>query len=293
MGLDARASAFGARTQRLDPQPTSMLDRHGRPIATHRVNAVDPALTGVERLLHLAIPALMQIRWPGEPLPLYLALPEALRLDELDEAMFLEELALRAPIHVEASQVARIGPNGGAWAFEAAIDAAVAGHTVLVGGVDSLIAPETLVWLDAEERLGTSDRDGLTPSEAAAFALVGPSTIPDAARLRTAGLAGETAAAELLREASQSWLLTDLDGTTARARAFAELVMAAQGARFVQQNDLVWLYGDVGAASAPLLALHAACAYATGWAPAARATVMLGADVAGRSGYVTLEVDDA
>ncbi|HZO15336.1 MAG TPA: hypothetical protein VFB62_18810 [Polyangiaceae bacterium] len=280
-GLDALGSAFVARTQCLDPQPSSR-DREGRPIGVHRVDAVDPELEGIERLLSLAIPALLQITWPGV-LPLYLALP-----GDIDDALFLARLALVAPIDVEASRVARIGAHGGVWAFEAARSAAAAGQAVLVGGVDSLIAESTLARLDAEGLLGTSDRDGLTPSEAAAFALIRPAAsgvcISDARYSENA---------DVLRGAESSWLLTDLDGTPAKNDAFADLVVAAGGVRFLRRDDLVWLYGDVGAASVPLLAVHAACAHAADFAPADRSIVLLSADAAERRGAVVLEVVDA
>ena len=209
---------------------------------------------------------------------------------------------LQHPFHAFADLVAHVtGAGGPTYVVSTAcststkvlgsamrlIGAGVA-DAVLVGGVDSLIAESTLARLDAEGLLGTSDRDGLTPSEAAAFALIRPAAsgvcISDARYSENA---------DVLRGAESSWLLTDLDGTPAKNDAFADLVVAAGGVRFLRRDDLVWLYGDVGAASVPLLAVHAACAHAADFAPADRSIVLLSADAAERRGAVVLEVVDA
>jgi hypothetical protein len=289
-GLDAESGAFIARAELLDPEPSEALDSRDRPIGVHRVGAIDPALDGVERLIALALPALARIEATSAPVPLFLALPEPGRpgVPEIDDGAFLERLAAVARIDLGASRVARSGSSGGVWAMEAAGHAARNGRAALAGGVDSFVAPQASAWLDAEERLGTGERDGTVPAEGAAFALVAPSAADDAVQLAAAGFFPADAARDLLAAHAGAWLLTDLDGTEVRAIALADLVIAAGGARFAQQDDLLWLYGEVGAAASILLAVHAATAFRAGWAPAQRALCLLGADAAGARGAVVL-----
>jgi 3-oxoacyl-[acyl-carrier-protein] synthase-1 len=133
-----------------------------------------------QRLLRLASAALSQLadKLPGNPLPLYLALPE--QLPDAPAPLVgnvIEQLVLQSEIELNQaeSMVAPIGRAGGLHAVRKAHQYfAQPGHDyVLIGGVDTYWDPYLLAKLSAEGRLsGQGNMDGFTPGEGAAFLLL-------------------------------------------------------------------------------------------------------------------------
>jgi hypothetical protein len=110
---------------------------------------------------------------------------------------------------------------------------------------------------------------------------VGPSSDEAETSLEDARLFGPEArndAVEWLRVAAgtaEPWLLTDLDGEPRRATELADDLIATGTGRMAHE-DLWELFGDVGAATIPLLAVYAAVANRFGFAPAERTVVRAG-----------------
>jgi 3-oxoacyl-[acyl-carrier-protein] synthase-1 len=211
------------------------------------------------------------------------------------------------------AQRARVIPEGHAAAIKALAEAreqisAGAIDGAIVGGVDSLIEPETLEGLLAAKRLKTEDHvDGMIPGEAAAFFLVEK---PERAAARKArvlaridgvglgeeehtidsdqpsaatGLSDAIEAALLdvpKRGATTGLLVGDLTGESYRAKEFGTMVSRALS--HLEQQWTLWHpadgIGDTGAASAAVATCMAARAIERGHAPGARALVFAGSD---------------
>lgn len=232
-----------------------------------------------QRMLRLGGMALAQM---GELRgPLFLALPEprdALGGFRIGEE-FLAQLGTQAATRFgEGSQTFALGRASGFHALEAALAALARGAPeVLVGGVETFLDLRLLAVLDAERRLLADDvRDGFTPGEAAAFIRLGRR--PPAHRatvVRAVGTAedaghryseqpahGEGLSAALERMQWRKARLppvrtcfAGLNGESFGAKAWGVAHMRhhalfAPELAFEHPADL---YGDVGAATAPLL----------------------------------------
>ncbi|NUO53230.1 MAG: hypothetical protein HOV80_30650 [Polyangiaceae bacterium] len=301
-GYDATSSAFVARSGGVDTEELGPVDQEQRPIHGRRVAALSRDLAGIDRLVALAAGALVEAAasFPGQRIPLFLALAEPTRPDaaSIDDGAMIERLAAASgvPLDRAMSRVVRVGRAGGAWALEAALAQARAGMYALAGGIDSLIGPATLSFLDGEERLATLDRDGVSPSEASAFILVGPSDAADRTALCDARYlyqAEARAEARALLAASSAsgptWLLADLDGLPERAVELADDLIVTRMTETAVRDELSFLYGEVGAAAFPLLAVHADVACRLGFAPAKRAIVRAGGLTGEGLGIAVLE----
>lgn len=157
------------------------------------------------------------------------------------------------------------------WLRDGTVDACV------LGAVDTLCTPGTLEYLDGHHRVRNAfQEEGLVPGEAAAFLVLEPMRrgAPSLARLaswaQAARLPTETqplpgailtrAVRECLRraalrEATPSWLLSDMGGAKDEA---LEVVFARFRALPGQASEALLLHpaeslGDVGAATGPLL----------------------------------------
>lgn len=251
LGLNALQVTMGARAGKIEPRRTRFTDKHGSSMGAVRARFLPDDLHGYDRLVALAVPALVEaarglaLASIAPPYPLFLALPEPGRPD--DDARFgpemIAELARRSglPLDLERSLVIRSGHAGGGMALSlAALRIAEGGRPTayLVGGVDSYYHQGVLKWLDVECRLhsGTAG-NGIIPSEGAAFAVLAPSTAEGsgsvgralarlssavAAREDTVGTTSPNLAAAMTRAVRDAatlaggrpigWLLTDVNG---------------------------------------------------------------------------------
>jgi len=268
-----------------------MIDRNGDPMAVARARFLDLGLQAHARLAALALPA-MEAALRSSTLPpiaapqrigvaLGLPPPRPGRPKTMDDLLVAEllrklhELGLRPAIELFAS-----GHSGGLSALEYAARGLHAGEwdCCLVGGVDSYLDPETLEWLDEQDRLhGTANAWGRVPGEAAGFCLLAranPDRDPPGEILAVAtmqdGRAGDPRAINLgegLTAVIQRALtgspdpavkvdhiICDMNGEAHRADEFG-FAVTRTAERFVDATAFVApadLWGDVGAASGPL-----------------------------------------
>jgi 3-oxoacyl-[acyl-carrier-protein] synthase-1 len=325
LGLNALQIAMCGRAGKIEPRRTRFVDKHGNSIGAVRARYLPDDLHGYDRLVALAVPALIEAAKVliggsfAAPYPLFLALPEPGRPD--DDPRFgpeiLADLARRSgvPIDVERSLVIRSGHAGGGLALElAALRIAEGGRpqAYLVGGVDSYYQREVLAWLDEEHRLhsGTAG-NGIIPSEGAAFAVLAASTGEAGARRAIAKIASAVSAREdtvgtpapnlaaamtrAVRDAATlaggrplRWVLTDVNGERHRISEFSKVEIRSKDLfqEGFRHDALAEELGDTGAASGALL-LAWACAHTlAGSAPAERVLLALHAEGQERAALV-------
>lgn len=182
---------------------------------------------------------------------------------------------------------------------------------VVAGGADSYFHPDCLAWLDESGRLHSdANPDGFVPGEAAGFCVLAESNA--AGRLGLRPLASILAASVseesnpltsdgvcigegltravrevLIGQADHSidWTICDLNGESFRAYEW----MYAYLRNCSRHRDPleIWhpadCYGDIGAASGPVLVGLALRAWARGYARGARALVWASSDSAARA----------
>jgi 3-oxoacyl-[acyl-carrier-protein] synthase-1 len=226
------------------------------------------------------------------------------------------DLGLRLSQWLEVADLekrTRVHPGGHAAAIKAVIEARSDLESerldqVIVGGVDSLLEPETLEGLVEMRRIKTEDNiDGFIPGEAAAFVLL---ELPEKAKARGAttlalldgiGIGEEprtresdqpsqatglseaivAAFASLADKGADTGIaVCDLNGETYRAREFGTAVPRvlshlAGPLRLWHAADSI---GDTGAASAAVSTCVAARALQKGYARSRRALVFGGSD---------------
>ncbi len=215
-------------------------------------------------------------------LPLYLGLPEYGPFFEERRAQGIGR-ALAARCRAQVVTVPE-GNAAGLVAMEHAI-AALAGRKhdlCLVGGVDSLVDADILEWLDDEERLlSTSNRWGFPPGEGAAMLAVCSPSFARANRLPTvayiASLAtsfepnrmgtetvctGEGLSQAIAQAATVGAPIgrqyCDIDGDRYREHEYGFAIQRLHPRTFKDGLDYLTLadrWGNVGAATAPLLAI--------------------------------------
>jgi 3-oxoacyl-[acyl-carrier-protein] synthase-1 len=276
-----------------------MLDGNGEPMRVAKVPWGDTNADIVSRLVELALLAAHEAlaAAPSEQaIDVMLALPEA--RPGLPDG-FGMAVGTRFSDSLRASMAVgkvRISSRGHAGGLALIGEAAAAMGTeddklVLVGGTDSWLAPETLEWLDSIEALHSDTMPwGFCPGEAAAFCLLASAPAPAAHltiagsgqaletnRIRTetvcigAGLsaAWRSALSSLSRSGQpvhQIWC--DLNSEPYRGD---ELAFSVARVREHLANDVDIVtpadtWGDVGAASGPLLLLAAELAAAKNYA---------------------------
>lgn len=131
-----------------------------------------------QRVLGLAISALNDILpfCPTQPLPLFMAGPEAYPLGAVD-GHFIQLLSQAVPsrIDVRSSRLIATGRPGGLQAVHLAFEylSQTGAPHVLIGGADSLIDLAAMGWWDSEDRISSvNTADGFVPGEGAAFILL-------------------------------------------------------------------------------------------------------------------------
>jgi 3-oxoacyl-[acyl-carrier-protein] synthase-1 len=334
LGLSSLTTAMCVRARKLEPRALGLRDRRGREIGMCVTAGIGPAVVGMPRMVRLAAPALSEALagaagalgpLEGARLPLVLVLPEPGRPDEETQADIVAELASRsdAPIDAARSRLVRAGAAGFAQALQGARELLEGdARAVVVGGVDSYYHPEVLRWLDDGHRLhALGVEDGMLPSEAAAFVVIGragggrapradAATGPRTPSLGTVAWAAhgdEPAAmgdappiAETLTDlflemqdavGTSPWLVSDDNGERWRTQELSLCALRmklGEGARSRWAADL----GDCGAATGPLFAAIVARMWAAGCAPARRAALALASNGPAR-GLVVMEAAHA
>lgn len=151
-----------------------------------------------QRMLRLATPAMQQLADIfTTPVPLMLCGPEKLpgRRSVVSDT-FLKQLKVQtqAPIDLKSSYVFPQGRASGLYALEAAMQTLESGShkQVLVGGVDSFLDLHLLASLDYEDRvLAEGMMDAFAPGEAAAFILLKIADSSSEVKIYPPGIADE------------------------------------------------------------------------------------------------------
>jgi 3-oxoacyl-[acyl-carrier-protein] synthase-1 len=252
LGSGCLAAAMMARAARFGARPIGVLDKRGEVVRMGVVDDLPPDLYGLERIVALAVPALVEAAEGAAaalghrgPLPVWLALPEAWRHGDPRPAGEVIDLLARASgvrIDRGRSGVIRAGRAGGAEAVERAAalwGAPDAPAAVLVGGADSAYHPSIIADL-ARWREESEPAPALR-SEGAAFVALAPregpraapreAARPDAPRLEgppvlVTGAASWHPDLRAARPEEEEILLAEIDFVTARV----ELLKRALGA---------------------------------------------------------------
>jgi 3-oxoacyl-[acyl-carrier-protein] synthase-1 len=219
--------------------------------------------------------------------------------------------SLPVPVDMARSHLVSTGAEGGLAALAMAADAVVKGaaSAALVGGVESYIDIHVLDWMDQHDRLAGPDQpNGLVPGEGAGFVLV---CSDDVARERKLPILGRVLSAGRGHEPRPWWrpdpstgagltqafqaafeapgapsdqvrvTYSDLNGETWRAEEWSYAYVRT-GQRHASPLDLrhpATSWGDVGAATGPLLAGLAALDLATHFEPHATALLWAASDI--------------
>jgi len=303
LGLDRAASAAAVRAGiSVQAEHPFMIDRFGHSMVVTRDLEIDPAMMGSERLASLAIPAareaLAPIHGRGARLGVLVSLGEERPgQDETISGRVIEALADGIAGGGEIKRVRHWmgGHAGGLVAIASALDLIMQEKVdfVLAGGVDSYLAPETLEWLDEIEQLHSENNIyGFCPGEAAGFVLIGPAMAcgdPGLIDIVGAGSSVEdnliktddicigeglaraikAAAADLPEGTKLDRILCDMNGERYRGNEYGFSVLRTSdlhrdAADFEAPADC---WGDLGAATGPLLAGLAIEAHARDYAP--------------------------
>lgn len=282
------AAAVRAGLTRLAEHPRH-LDPDGRAVTVARTSWLDPARGGTGRLASLAVASAQEALAgvPAGKLPTWLAIAaprpgRPARLESSLASRLIERLA-ESGHALDVADVLATDHSAGVDALARACEQLRAGRceVALVGGVDSQLEGDTLDWLHAERRLyGERNPWGFVPGEAAGFVALATSQfaarhrLPVLARVVAAAAARETMLGPddvntgaglgvALRTVLQAlptgaridrrWC--DCNGEPNRANEFGFATVRISD-RLVDPNEFTApadCWGDVGAASGPLL----------------------------------------
>ena len=186
IGLNAPATAASARAgiAHFNEHPY-MIDREGEPYILAMVPTLDTGIIGVDRYIHLALPAMKEALIPLAELAEAVGhiqakigvpedrpgFPRNLQAKLSDE---VKKLSTESYLISETAIIAK-GHSAGLMAFESASQEIIKRtcEFCLIGGVDSYIDPDTLDWLEDNEQVHMpSNAWGFLPGEAAAFCLI-------------------------------------------------------------------------------------------------------------------------
>ena len=319
--MSARALKFAPRESHLIDKAGELIATARLMSIGDRTIGIDRFVAlGGPALTQAAFPWLEQARLrSAQPrLPAILALPTDARpgVDPRLKQHLLAALEARSHIpidHGKSSLVMRCR-GGGVAAFEKALALLSSGEceAVAVGGIDSYFDPDALEWLDGELRLhGLTTENGFIPGEGAAFVVLTPrrrvhglhaygrilsaattdeprpygSDEPGLALGMTLAVKRAVAAAAFDRI---PWVLTDVANERHRVEEWSFAMMRASAAlseSAVHEQPLLKT-GDVGAASAGVLAAMAAVRWDTGCARGAAVLIATHSDGAERGAMV-------
>lgn len=209
VGLSAPMSAASVRAgiSRIGEHPY-MIDRFGEAMVVARASYLSNELSGVERFIELAAPAVLEaltllqsttVR--VEPMPLILGLPAqrpGLPANLAEGIVNHFKNTTHGALRFSEAQTFSCGHSAGLIAIQAGSQKIREGRAefCLAGGIESYLEPETLEWLDEEEQLHSEKiKWGFIPGEAAGFCLLASARVLEKYRLHTLGriLAATTA----------------------------------------------------------------------------------------------------
>lgn len=340
----AAARAGLVRSEQLDYEIQSPEDGKIESAIGHSIPLWTEGFEGPTRLLRLAQAGLSDLQrqvvnkpWTLAPTACYLSLPNSFRaytgiplsIDEKDRQARIEEseeIEMEPPdIDMAESllqSAARLsnwqgdfpltfvttsGNTGVAEALRRAIDDLVARRIELaiVGGIDSLLEEDLLVWLENTGRLKIpSNPAGLQPGESAAFVLL---ELMRSAKTRGSNvfgivedihlsedsrtlLSGEPPLGVGLTEALNGtlkngrcedlqpfWLITDQNGEVYRAMEWGNVVVRILAHSRALAEPVLWYpatsFGDTGAASGAVSLCMATSAFTRNYAPAEKVAI--------------------
>jgi 3-oxoacyl-[acyl-carrier-protein] synthase I len=186
LGLNAPATAAAVRAGvTMMQEHPFMIDKQGERMLVSPDAELSIALTGIDRLLQLALePSLealspiLNANLPTPPISVSVALPEVRPgAPENLELGFGECFRSHLSEYIEIHHFSchSLGHAGGLACIENALSLIGSGKTqlCLVGGVESYLYPETLEWLDETEQLHSKSTIwGFCPGEGAGFCLL-------------------------------------------------------------------------------------------------------------------------
>ena len=284
----------------------TMLDRTGDPLRFALDDRLEPELHGTPRAEALAVSALRECFEPLAalgpiPLSLWMGFPEERPgWSRNDTEVVMRALGRELLRYAKPQDVMSVplGHAAGLVALELALRELDAGHTraCVVGGVESYLHPATLDWLGQSGRLATAaNRGGFVPGEGAGCLLItteatarawrlpalasirGVSTVyePNATdsdrvctgEALTAAIASATRGLQLPQEKIAT-TYCDINGERRRSEEFFYVPLRLS-APFIDANHYeapAAAWGDVGAASGPLLLLLAVASGQRGYA---------------------------
>lgn len=257
------------------------------------------------------------------PLPIVVALPSTYRpgFDRRLERELFPWLQEKVGFALDAQRAALCTKDrgGGVQAFQWAMALLDQGaDAVAVGGIDSYFDPDCLEWLDAEYRLHALETEnGFIPGEGAAFVLLTrrsrTSGLRKLASIVGCGLVDEPrpygsdepthglgmtmaireAAGSLAKARRIPWQLTDVANERHRVDEW-QLASARSFRCFtedVKHDQPLLKTGDVGAASAAMLAVMACTHWELGSAPGDVALIATHSDRAERGAMIVAQED--
>lgn len=280
-----------------------MVDADGDVVMVAQVPGIDPYAPTLDRMTVLARTALREVIESCPALPRVAKLPVVLAVPDLRPGMDpnsanivadavareLDRLGLRVDL-----AIVQTGHAGGLIALRECCISLSRGSAPwgLVGGVDSWLEPETIEWLQRDERLHTPANPwGLIPGEGAAFCAVwNPASLgelPGALGVVGMGVAAESvprrgeepclgigltaavreAIAPLPEAERVHEIFCDCNGERDRAEEYGFALVRA-GERFVDASAMrapADCWGDVGCATGTLLLALGFQAAARGW----------------------------
>lgn len=187
LGLDARSTGFSHRAGAAGMTQSALLDVDGEPATMCLLPTLDPLCTGVERAMHLALPALKEAvaevptlsQMRVKQISLVDAFLKTPRADGSRPASDLGTALARAGTSacssVQAVDVFALGPASLGFALESTFQALDRGgfQAVLLCGVHTDYDPTRVLELSTAGRLFTRDHlDALIPGEGAAALVV-------------------------------------------------------------------------------------------------------------------------
>ncbi len=318
VGVDAAMTAGSVRADLSGFRESALISNAGEPMVLAACDFLETQKMGSARLCELALTALCEALLPIREhsklphLSFCLGLPEVRAgFEAHDSQVILNHIEKNADLHFPSDMTAVVpaGHASGLMAVEQAVQWIQAGRTQLAmaGGVDSYLHPDTLEWLDDTQRLHTDEnKDGFIPGEGAGFCLLASEQasrrhglIPLARILSVTssqephpydsdgictgqGLTGtlhDTLA--VLKEGQKlDWTLCDLNGESFRGTEWMYSYLRT-GTRHADPLEL-WhpadCYGDIGAASGPVLIALGIRAWARDYARGSRCLIWTSSD---------------
>ena len=184
IGLSARSCFAALRAGVIAFSETPHISGSGEAIRTSCLVGLPPNTARADRMRLLGRLALADLvrnfeRRPLGRLGFFIGMPEERTEDDGQALDFAERLAALVAsafdIPCPAARVYNVGRSSFFFALERAVAALGSGDcdAAIVGGVDSLCAPDTLRQFDTDRRLlGSVSSDGIIPGEGAAFVML-------------------------------------------------------------------------------------------------------------------------